>query len=123
MAGTTTVFPCGYATRNTRFTCRAAVLWLDATATAAVYPATQVRTYTKKPGPDVRTSHGPPKSVTLHTRAGDKQLNPAGLSYTISREGPHHHTDSLNRREVLHTRVTGLKRVVKKEHADGTHAH
>ncbi|ELO1634363.1 DUF4329 domain-containing protein [Escherichia coli] len=51
-----------------------------------------------------------------------EQLNPAGLSYTYQYEKDHITiTDSLNRREVLHTQGEGgLKRVVKKEHADGS---
>ncbi|EFU2608073.1 rhs element protein RhsB, partial [Escherichia coli] len=50
-----------------------------------------------------------------------EQLNPAGLSYTYQYEKDHITiTDSLDRREVLHTQgEAGLKRVVKKEHADG----
>ncbi|MEF6206851.1 RHS repeat domain-containing protein, partial [Escherichia coli] len=49
-------------------------------------------------------------------------LNPAGLSYTYQYEKDRITiTDSLNRREVLHTQgEAGLKRVVKKEHADGS---
>ncbi|HAV8514339.1 TPA: RHS repeat protein, partial [Escherichia coli] len=48
--------------------------------------------------------------------------NPAGLSYTYQYEKDHITiTDSLDRREVLHTQgEAGLKRVVKKEHADGS---
>lgn len=51
-----------------------------------------------------------------------EQLNPAGLSYTYLYEKNRITiTDSLNRREVLHTEGEGgLKRVVKKEHADGS---
>ncbi|EOX8480384.1 RHS element core protein [Salmonella enterica subsp. indica] len=51
-----------------------------------------------------------------------EQLNPAGLSYTCLYENNCIAiTDSLNRREVLHTEGEGgLKRVVKKEHADGS---
>ncbi|EPX7800885.1 DUF6531 domain-containing protein [Escherichia coli] len=51
-----------------------------------------------------------------------EQLNPAGLSYTYQYEKDHITiTDSLDRREVLHTQgEAGLKRVVKKEHADGS---
>ena len=51
-----------------------------------------------------------------------EQLNPAGLSYTYQYEKDRITiTDSLNRREVLHTQgEAGLKRVVKKEHADGS---
>ncbi|ESK19149.1 DUF4329 domain-containing protein [Escherichia coli] len=51
-----------------------------------------------------------------------EQLNPAGLSYTYQYEKDRITiTDSLNRREVLHTAGEGgLKRVVKKEHADGS---
>ncbi|MCK3547380.1 DUF6531 domain-containing protein [Escherichia coli] len=49
-----------------------------------------------------------------------EQLNPAGLSYTYQYEKNRIIiTDSLNRCEVLHTEgEAGLKRVVKKEHAD-----
>ncbi|SJF55080.1 protein in rhs element [Shigella sonnei] len=50
-----------------------------------------------------------------------EQLNPAGLSYRYLYEQDRITvTDSLNRREVLHTEGgAGLKRVVKKELADG----
>ncbi|HEB1320858.1 TPA: RHS repeat protein [Escherichia albertii] len=49
-----------------------------------------------------------------------EQFNPAGLSYTYQYEkNCITITDSLNRREVLHTEG-GLKRVVKKELADGS---
>lgn len=51
-----------------------------------------------------------------------EQFNPAGLSYTYQYEkNCITITDSLNRREVLHTEGEGgLKRVVKKELADGS---
>ncbi|HAJ3841024.1 TPA: RHS repeat protein, partial [Escherichia coli] len=51
-----------------------------------------------------------------------EQINPAGLSYTYQYEKDRITiTDSLDRREVLHTQGEGgLKRVVKKEHADGS---
>ncbi|HFD2327999.1 TPA: rhs element protein RhsD, partial [Escherichia coli] len=51
-----------------------------------------------------------------------EQLNPAGLSYRYLYEQDRITvTDSLNRREVLHTEGgAGLKRVVKKELADGS---
>ncbi|HEB1577061.1 TPA: RHS repeat protein [Escherichia albertii] len=51
-----------------------------------------------------------------------EQFNPAGLSYTYQYEKNRITiTDSLNRREVLHTEgEAGLKRVVKKELADGS---
>ncbi|MCD4184516.1 rhs element protein RhsC, partial [Escherichia coli] len=51
-----------------------------------------------------------------------EQLNPAGLNYTYQYEKDRITiTDSLDRREVLHTQgEAGLKRVVKKEHADGS---
>ncbi|EML0000304.1 RHS repeat-associated core domain-containing protein, partial [Escherichia coli] len=51
-----------------------------------------------------------------------EQLNPAGLSYTYQYEKDRITiTDSMDRREVLHTQGEGgLKRVVKKEHADGS---
>ena len=50
------------------------------------------------------------------------QHNPAGLSYTYGYEkNAVIITDSQNRREVLHTEGEGgLKRVVKKKHADGS---
>ncbi|END9741949.1 RHS repeat protein, partial [Escherichia coli] len=51
-----------------------------------------------------------------------EQFNPAGLSYAYQYEKNRITiTDSLNRREVLHTEgEAGLKRVVKKEFADGS---
>ncbi|MCZ8956687.1 RHS element core protein [Escherichia albertii] len=51
-----------------------------------------------------------------------EQFNPAGLSYTYQYEKNRITiTDSLNRREVLHTEgEAGLKRVVKKELTDGS---
>ncbi|MBW9588177.1 RHS repeat protein [Escherichia coli] len=51
-----------------------------------------------------------------------EQFNPAGLSYAYQYEKNRITiTDSLNRREVLHTEgEVGLKRVVKKEFADGS---
>ncbi len=51
-----------------------------------------------------------------------EQLNPAGLSYGYQYgQDRITVTDSLNRREVLHTEgEAGLKRVVKKELADGS---
>ncbi len=51
-----------------------------------------------------------------------EQFNPAGLSYTYQYEKNRITiTDSLNRREVLHTEgEAGLKRVVKTELADGS---
>ncbi|HFS4642529.1 TPA: RHS repeat-associated core domain-containing protein [Escherichia coli] len=54
-----------------------------------------------------------------------EQLNPAGLSYRYLYEQDRITvTDSLNRREVLHTEGgAGLKRVVKKELADGSVTH
>ncbi|EPD3463769.1 type VI secretion system tip protein TssI/VgrG, partial [Escherichia coli] len=54
-----------------------------------------------------------------------EQLNPAGLSYRYQYEQDRITvTDSLNRREVLHTEGgAGLKRVVKKELADGRVTH
>ncbi|EPD9211238.1 RHS repeat-associated core domain-containing protein [Escherichia coli] len=54
-----------------------------------------------------------------------EQLNPAGLSYRYQYEQDRITvTDSLNRREVLHTEGgAGLKRVVKKELADGSVTH
>ncbi|HAM7576673.1 TPA: RHS element protein, partial [Escherichia coli] len=65
--------------------------------------------------PDIRYRYDSDGRVT-------EQLNPAGLSYTYQYEKDRITiTDSLDRREVLHTQGEGgLKRVVKKEHADGS---
>ncbi|MFS9379986.1 RHS element core protein [Citrobacter sp. ANG330] len=54
-----------------------------------------------------------------------EQRNPEGLSYTYAYEQNRITiTDSLNRREVLHTEGEGgLKRVVKQERADGSTIH
>ncbi|WP_205128333.1 hypothetical protein, partial [Salmonella enterica] len=54
-----------------------------------------------------------------------EQHNPVGLSYTYMYEkSAVTITDSLNRREVLHTDGDGgLKRVVKQERADGSATH
>ncbi|HCB3504644.1 TPA: type IV secretion protein Rhs, partial [Citrobacter amalonaticus] len=54
-----------------------------------------------------------------------EQRNPEGLSYTYSYEQNRVIiTDSLNRREVLHTEGEGgLKRVVKQERSDGSAIH
>lgn len=51
-----------------------------------------------------------------------EQVNPEGLDYRFEYgESRVIITDSLNRREVLYTEGEGgLKRVVKKEHADGS---
>ncbi|MDO2013832.1 RHS element protein, partial [Escherichia coli] len=51
-----------------------------------------------------------------------EQLNPAGLSYTYQYEKDRITiTDSMDRREVLHTQGEGgLKRVVKRNHGDGS---
>ncbi|EPH4898029.1 rhs element protein RhsB, partial [Escherichia coli] len=97
---------------------------------AAVYDRsnTQVRSFTyddKYRGRMVAHRHtGRPEIRYRYDRDGrvTEQLNPAGLSYTYQYEKDRITiTDSLNRREVLHTQgEAGLKRVVKKEHADGS---
>ncbi len=76
-------------------------------------------------GPDGGApSHGPTGNPLplRQRRAVTEQLNPAGLSYTYQYEKDRITiTDSLDRREVLHTQGEArLKRVVKKEHADGS---
>ncbi|HFP3332765.1 TPA: rhs element protein RhsC, partial [Escherichia coli] len=97
---------------------------------AAVYDRsnTQVRSFTyddKYRGRMVAHRHtGRPEIRYRYDSDGrvTEQLNPAGLSYTYQYEKDRITiTDSLNRREVLHTQgEAGLKRVVKKEHADGS---
>ncbi|EOT6759802.1 RHS element protein, partial [Escherichia coli] len=97
---------------------------------AAVYDRsnTQVRSFTyddKYRGRMVAHRHtGRPEIRYRYDSDGrvTEQLNPAGLSYTYQYEKDHITiTDSLDRREVLHTQgEAGLKRVVKKEHADGS---
>ncbi len=97
---------------------------------AAVYDrgGVQVRSFTyddKHPGRMTAHSYaGRPQTTYRYDDAGRvvAQHNPEGLSYTYGYEK---HTvtitDSLNRREVLHTEGEGgLKRVVKKEQADGS---
>ncbi|EJE3911737.1 RHS element protein, partial [Escherichia coli] len=97
---------------------------------AAVYDRsnTQVRSFTyddKYRGRMVAHRHtGRPEIRYRYDSDGrvTEQLNPAGLSYTYQYEKDRITiTDSLDRREVLHTQgEAGLKRVVKKEHADGS---
>ncbi|EGT3576064.1 RHS repeat protein, partial [Citrobacter amalonaticus] len=77
--------------------------------------------------PGRMTAHqyaGRPRTTYRYDAAGRvvEQHNPAGLSYTYEYEkNAVTITDSLNRREVLHTEGEGgLKRVVKKRHADGS---
>ncbi|OOO84535.1 type IV secretion protein Rhs [Shigella sonnei] len=89
---------------------------------------TQVRAFTydaQHPGRMVAHRYaGRPEMRYRYDDTGrvTEQLNPAGLSYTYQYEKDRITiTDSLNRREVLHTEgEAGLKRVVKKEHADGS---
>ncbi|HEG1988793.1 RHS element core protein [Enterobacter cloacae] len=97
---------------------------------AAVYDrgGTQVRSFTyddKHPGR--MTAHqyaGRPQTTYRYDDAGRvvTQHNPGGLSYTYRYDrNTVTLTDSLNRREVLHTEGEGgLKRVVKKAQADGS---
>lgn len=67
---------------------------------------------------------GRPQTTYRYDAAGRvvEQCNPAGLSYRYEYGRDHVAiTDSLNRREVLHTAGEGgLKRVVKKDHSDGS---
>ncbi|EGT3575814.1 RHS repeat protein, partial [Citrobacter amalonaticus] len=77
--------------------------------------------------PGRMTAHqytGRPQTTYRYDAAGRvvEQHNPAGLSYSYEYEkNAVAITDSLNRREVLHTEGEGgLKRVVKKRHADGS---
>ncbi len=104
--------------------------WTPRGELAAVYDRsnTQVRSFTyddKYRGRMVAHRHtGRPEIRYRYDSDGQvtEQLNPAGLSYTYQYEKDRITiTDSLNRREVLHTAGEGgLKRVVKKEHADGS---
>ncbi|CAJ1252996.1 hypothetical protein JRT83AECX_JRT83AEC_01273 [Escherichia coli] len=104
--------------------------WTPRGELAAVYDRsnTQVRSFTyddKYRGRMVAHRHtGRPEIRYRYDSDGrvTEQLNPAGLSYTYQYEKDRITiTDSLNRREVLHTQGEGgLKRVVKKEHADGS---
>ncbi|MDK9364601.1 RHS repeat-associated core domain-containing protein [Lelliottia wanjuensis] len=89
---------------------------------------TQVRQFTyddRHPGRMVAHQYaGRPQTTYRYDATGrvTEQHNPDGLSFRYQYEK--HHTvitDSLNRREVLHTEGEGgLKRVVKKERADGS---
>lgn len=67
---------------------------------------------------------GRPQTHYLYDASGRvvEQVNPEGLSYTYTYEkNSVTVTDSLNRREVLHTEGEGgLKRVVREERADGS---
>ncbi|WP_396017041.1 RHS element core protein, partial [Escherichia coli] len=92
---------------------------------------TQVRAFTydaQHPGRMVAHRYaGRPEMRYRYDDAGRgvEQLNPAGLSYRYQYEQDRITvTDSLNRREVLHTEGgAGLRRVVKKELADGSATH
>ncbi|HAX4778029.1 TPA: RHS element protein, partial [Escherichia coli] len=92
---------------------------------------TQVRAFTydaQHPGRMVAHRYaGRPEMRYRYDDAGRvvEQLNPAGLSYCYQYEQDRITvTDSLNRREVLHTEgEAGLKRVVMKEQADGSITH
>jgi len=100
---------------------------------SAVYDrsGTQVRHFTYDDAcPGRMTGHryaGRPPLRYVYDREGrvTEQHNPAGLSYRYQYEKNRVTiTDSLNRREVLHTEGEGgLKRVVKKEYADGSVTH
>ncbi|CAK0676229.1 RHS repeat-associated core domain-containing protein [Escherichia coli] len=104
--------------------------WTPRGELAAVYDRsnTQVRSFTyddKYRGRMVAHRHtGRPEICYRYDSDGrvTEQLNPAGLNYTYQYEKDRITiTDSLDRREVLHTQgEAGLKRVVKKEHADGS---
>ena len=97
---------------------------------SAVYDrsGTQARSFTyddKYPGR--MTAHqyaGRPQTSYRYDAGGrvTEQHNPAGLSYTYDYEkNAVVITDTLNRREVLHTEGEGgLKRVIKEEKADGS---
>ena len=97
---------------------------------AAVYDrsGTPVRSFTydgTHPGRMVAHQFtGRPPVTYRYDAAGRvvEQRNPAGLSYTYGYEKNHVViTDSLHRREVLHTEGEhGLKRVVREEKADGS---
>lgn len=92
---------------------------------------TSVRAFTydaKYPGRMVAHHHaGRPEIRYRYDASGRvvEQHNPAGLSYVYMYEkNAVTITDSLNRREVLHTDGDGgLKRVVKQERADGSTTH
>ncbi|EMR5621135.1 RHS repeat protein, partial [Salmonella enterica] len=100
---------------------------------AAVYDrgGVQVRHFTYDPqNPGRMTGHGyagrPPMRYVYDDEGRvTEQINPAGLSYRYQYEKRRVSiTDSLGRREVLHTEGEGgLKRVVKKEYADGSVTH
>ncbi|HFZ1500239.1 TPA: RHS element core protein [Citrobacter freundii] len=82
----------------------------------------------KHPGRMVAHRHtGRPEIRYRYNAAGQvvEQHNPAGLSYAYAYEkNSITITDSLNRREVLHTEGDGgLKRVVTQERADGSATH
>lgn len=97
---------------------------------AAVYDRSgaPVRSFTyddKHPGRMTAHRHAGRPPVTYRYDAAGRvveQHNPAGLSYTYGYEKNHVViTDSLHRREVLHTEGEhGLKRVVREEKADGS---
>jgi len=97
---------------------------------AAVYDRgdVQVRRFAYDPAiPGRMVAHGHagrPETTYRYDATGrvTEQHNPAGLSYRYDYARDQVAiTDSLNRREVLHTEGEGgLKRVVKKEHADGS---
>lgn len=100
---------------------------------ATVYDrsGTAVRYFTyDPPRPGRMVAHryaGRPEIRYRYDTAGrvTEQLNPEGLSYIYAYEQNRITiTDSLNRREVLHTEGEGgLKRVVKQERADGSTIH
>ena len=97
---------------------------------SAVYDrsGTQVRSFTyddRHPGRMTAHQHAGRPQTVYHYDASCRvveQHNPAGLSYTYSYDkNAVTVTDSLNRREVLHTGGEGgLKRVIKEEKADGS---
>lgn len=100
---------------------------------AAVYDrsGTQVRAFEYDPQyPGRMTAHrytGRPQTRYRYDASGRvvEQRNPEGLSYTYVYENNRVTvTDSLNRREVLHTEGEGgLKRVVREERPDGSMLH
>ncbi|MGL3457323.1 RHS element protein, partial [Salmonella enterica] len=97
---------------------------------SAVYDRsdTPVRNFTyddKHPGRmSAHQYAGRPQTTYRYDASGRvvEQYNPAGLSYTYDyQKNAVLITDSLNRREVLHTEGEGgLKRVIKEEKADGS---
>ncbi|MCZ8774831.1 RHS element core protein [Escherichia albertii] len=107
--------------------------WTPRGELAGVYDrsGTQVRAFTYDPQhPGRMVAHryaGRPEMRYRYDDAGrvTEQLNPAGLSYRYQYEQDRITvTDSLNRREVLHTQgEAGLKRVVMKTQADGSVTH